>query len=491
MSRFVYPDWQLPSDHQLPPRPAPLDPELRSEYDTRIEEALNRFIEAQHGALYTDDDAFLRRKSRDAVDGARRMADRLAALKDEMIAGAASDYERRALEERLAPVLQLVQQDIGRHAANQKKVWQREVMDRRMELMRKQAGFRWNDPDALEAYAEAAESAARDRAWIDGLAPDTEELQPIVTAARSGVLRSAIEGALAGGDSEAAHALHQNAVHRLSPDDTDALARQFEAWHARKRGDGTINLPGPVSNIDAAHRLPDAQLLKASAEEPPVMSDDTPPEQQPTELAQLTGTEADDDNSQPPQRGMAPAVVPASKDPQFHKEQQDRPGQRVVLPNGRPIPDPYSPTGYLMSPSQDLSDVAKAGRRARDRFAILGVIDPIAAVEKGYREFSEAIGQGGVYDYQRKKNKESKDGFIQLRQFRDVANFNVGLFCQQAGLPLEVTLRIAQLYAAKNSSNYKPNEPYGLEQQTREFIEAGFRAGASRVFDPDYVETNR
>jgi hypothetical protein len=45
------------------------------------------------------------------------------------------------------------------------------------------------------------------------------------------------------------------------------------------------------------------------------------------------------------------------------------------------------------------------------------------------------IGRGGVYDYQRQGNHLTC--IAQPRQYRDVSNFNVGLFCQQAGLPLE------------------------------------------------------
>jgi hypothetical protein len=64
-----------------------------------------------------------------------------------------------------------------------------------------------------------------------------------------------------------------------------------------------------------------------------------------------------------------------------------------------------------------------------------------------------------------------------------VSNFNVGLFSQQAGLTLVMTLGLAGLYASKNSSNYRPDQPYGLDPQTREFIERGYEAGESGVFD--------
>lgn len=94
-----------------------------------------------------------------------------------------------------------------------------------------------------------------------------------------------------------------------------------------------------------------------------------------------------------------------------------------------------------------------------------------------------AIAQGGEFDYQRKAAVGEKSGFVQLRQFWNVSNFNVGLFMQQAGAPLWLTLEIAGWYAWKNSSNYSPDEPSGLHPRTREFIARGYKAGTRGAFD--------
>jgi len=48
---------------------------------------------------------------------------------------------------------------------------------------------------------------------------------------------------------------------------------------------------------------------------------------------------------------------------------------------------------------------------------------------------------------------------------------------------LSLTLWIAGRYAAKNSSNYEPDRPYGLDPRTKEFIEVGYAAGKSGVYD--------
>jgi hypothetical protein len=90
------------------------------------------------------------------------------------------------------------------------------------------------------------------------------------------------------------------------------------------------------------------------------------------------------------------------------------------------------------------------------------------------------LGQGGVYDYQREGNRIK--GFTQLPQFRNVANVNVGLFCQQAGLPLEAALGIAGTYAALFSSNSDSSQPYFLDKRTAEFIKVGYELGKSGKF---------
>lgn len=53
---------------------------------------------------------------------------------------------------------------------------------------------------------------------------------------------------------------------------------------------------------------------------------------------------------------------------------------------------------------------------------------------------------------------------------------------QQANFPLFAVLEVAGDYAKENSSNYMPNEPYGLDPRVRRWIERGYAAGASGAF---------
>ena len=163
------------------------------------------------------------------------------------------------------------------------------------------------------------------------------------------------------------------------------------------------------------------------------------------------------------------------------------PGVPVVLPNGSKVPDNYNANGHvMMSPTADLSDVADAGKKLKAKFDMLiaqGQIEAASALLSS--ALAANVATGGNFDYQRAGHQwytiPEEVGiklFEQFPNFRDVSNFNVGLFAQQAGLSLEDTLRIAGGYAGFASSNASSNSPYGLAAQTREFIETGYKAGS-------------
>lgn len=156
------------------------------------------------------------------------------------------------------------------------------------------------------------------------------------------------------------------------------------------------------------------------------------------------------------------------------------PGVPVRLPNGNTVPDPHSPTGLMMAPASSVSDVAAAGKKAgqdAQRLDSQSVGAVVFNVELG-----RAVGTGGQFDDQRMGPQSDvlTGGFMQLPQFRDVSNFNVGLFSQQSGMTLDQTLQTAGDFAKHFSSNYSPNSPYGLAPQTAEFIRVGFQAGATQ-----------
>jgi len=182
-----------------------------------------------------------------------------------------------------------------------------------------------------------------------------------------------------------------------------------------------------------------------------------------------------------------PPGVPAA---QYAENVAGRPGSRsagppvdVVLPDGSKIPDKDSPTGFMRAPVADLAEVARAGRETGRAFlSLLGdPANPVVAFDFLFRSLRRDLAQGGTFDYQRERNETGE--YNQLREYRNVSNFNVGLYNQQAGLSLEATLTIAGAYARLKSGNADPAEPYGLAREQRDFIEHGFRAGQSGAFD--------
>lgn len=90
---------------------------------------------------------------------------------------------------------------------------------------------------------------------------------------------------------------------------------------------------------------------------------------------------------------------------------------------------------------------------------------------------ASAVGTGGRFDYQRQGSYFT--GFTQYRQYRDVANFNVGLFMQQTGIySKREALQIAGKFAGGFSSNARPSEPFGLDPRTAFWISMGYDMGA-------------
>jgi len=170
--------------------------------------------------------------------------------------------------------------------------------------------------------------------------------------------------------------------------------------------------------------------------------------------------------------------------PQPKSGKDPTPGIVVVLPDGSTVPDPDSSTGHVMSPVADLQTVAAKGREAGETFREMRKNPMKRAFADAYllATLGLNVGQGGTFDHQRSGNRLT--GYTQFPHFRPIANVNVGVFAQQAGLTLEETLDIAGLYARNFSSNADPSKPYGLDPVTLHYITQGYKIGQSGVFDP-------
>ena len=175
---------------------------------------------------------------------------------------------------------------------------------------------------------------------------------------------------------------------------------------------------------------------------------------------------------------------PASTTPTTANVNSAGNGVQLRLPDGSLVPDADSPTGSLMSPSADLSSVASAGRLTGENYARLLRNPNSASGAFNYLAGSlgSHLGHGGSLDYQREGNFLT--GYTHRPQFAHISNFNVGLFAQQAGLTLDEAHRFAGGYARLFSNNADPSKPYGLNKDQYDFIEAGYKAGASGLYGP-------
>jgi hypothetical protein len=137
-----------------------------------------------------------------------------------------------------------------------------------------------------------------------------------------------------------------------------------------------------------------------------------------------------------------------------------------------------------MSPMTDLTPVAAAGRQAGSRYRAMldhpqtALLAPIFLATA----LGASLGHAGTFDYQRRGNMIT--GYTQLPQFREVSNINVGIFAQQAGLTLDETLKLAEMFAWGRSNNYRHGQSNGLDDKTAQFITSGFNIGKTGVFGP-------
>ena len=213
-------------------------------------------------------------------------------------------------------------------------------------------------------------------------------------------------------------------------------------------------------------------------------------------VAAPAGNAAGDGSAEPQSGGAASAANATPTSGARQSGSDTNPGTpstppafEVRLPDGSFVDDvhktPYNQTGHLLAPVADLSHIAQAGREAGGDYRELLKNPDGGLTAQQYMAIvlGDHFRQGGIFDYQRARDEGVKGGFRQLPQFRHVANFNIGLYAQQAGLPLDETLGIAGLYAWWKSKNYASGAPYGIDPEDTEFITKGFQAGASGVFD--------
>jgi hypothetical protein len=212
-----------------------LDPmslaEISRVNSTRAQELENQYLGRQQEILSTGPEAYFNKRGRDALLGADDIVAKLEAARQETLGQAANPMQRGLLKRALDRHGIAAQYDIGTHVGRQSLAWQQEVANGRLANLIEQAGFAYADPDRIKAYATESIPAALDRAWTSGLATDSDEALAQAEAARSAVVKSAIEGALAKGDNQAAIGLYDEIGAPLSANDRAIVAQQIDGPH--------------------------------------------------------------------------------------------------------------------------------------------------------------------------------------------------------------------------------------------------------------------
>src|SRR6185437_15626577 len=178
---FEIPEWLV--DQSAPPPPPPVD-------DHRVEGLVNGFIAGKQDALFDAPDAYYRTEGADALDGAPAIAQRLQDLRSATLTLARNDGK-------------------------------------------------------LAGLAEAHASAAQELARLSGIAPGSNDEADVLNAARSQILRTAIEQRIANAKGAQAIDLHDRMNDALTPADRYALEVPIaatrddtatDAWLARQAG---------------------------------------------------------------------------------------------------------------------------------------------------------------------------------------------------------------------------------------------------------------
>ena len=251
----LQPGEQLPSEYW---------DEVNRANSTRAAELQNQFLDRQREILHTGPDAYLGKTGRDAVLAAPDVLAKLEAARQDTIGQAANEAQRRLLTSALGEHRITEHYRVGTHAGEQSLEWQKQTATERLNQLRQQASLDYTDPESIEAYGRASESAARERAWTLRFGPKSDETFREVEGARSAIWRSAIEAALGKFDTKSAIILYNRAADRMTPADADVLAPQVDAAKEHEAGQAYLaNVPIPdtrdLDELHAAHQAATAQ----------------------------------------------------------------------------------------------------------------------------------------------------------------------------------------------------------------------------------------
>lgn len=154
---------------------------------------------------------------------------RLHGIREGLLDGLANDYQRKRLSTALEAQMTPASDDIARHAAEQSKVWQRQVALDRIDLLAKEAAFHRKDDNLIDVLSQAASGAARAHARVGeaDIPPEIEERSAAL--ARSQILASALQAHIDSGNIDDATALYNRVRDQLVEEHAQSVSDQIQA----------------------------------------------------------------------------------------------------------------------------------------------------------------------------------------------------------------------------------------------------------------------
>lgn len=213
--------------------------DMQSQNETRVQDLANQFISSQQAALYTGDDAFYRKKGRDALDAVQPVTDSMLERKKQFIELAQNEYQKRRLTSMLDGQVVEAMGGMNRHAVAQQSEYEKTVAQGRLNVLNNDAVVKAGDSDHLDGLAAAAEDTARNLAKMQGVT-GTDAETSMVTSARSSIYRNAIESRVRNGDGRSALTLWDRVRDKLDAKDNEALASAMKSTATDVAADDVI-----------------------------------------------------------------------------------------------------------------------------------------------------------------------------------------------------------------------------------------------------------
>jgi len=233
--------------------------------EARVQELANGFMSGTQFTLYTDKDAFYRKRGQNAIDGAQAATDKLLELKKEAIGNAANDTQRRRLEKILNDQIVQANGGISRHVSTQAVEWQKGVAEGKQQLLRNEAALNWNDVDKIDGLALGAEDTAKVQAKLAGLT-DTDAEKAMIAKARSDVYSTVIAQRLQNDQKRSALALYDKVKDRLDEKDSIRLASAIKSTRTEVEAEDWLIQKG-APGLPQAVKQYVPQVQKAAAEQ--------------------------------------------------------------------------------------------------------------------------------------------------------------------------------------------------------------------------------